>query len=428
MTPRRKDNKNRVLKEGEYQRENGTYEFKWTDSSGKRRSRYAKTLEELREKEANIQRDILDGINPESSSITLNDIYERWVGVKRGLKEVTFNKYKHDYAKYIKPSLGYRKIASIKVSDIKAFYNELYDVRRFTVGTIGTIHRILNQLLEFAADDDLIRRNPAKKAYKAFTVEAHEEAATRKTMTVEEQDLFEDFLEYSQKYNRWQPLFTVMLWTGIRAGELTALRWEDVDFEKNIITIDHNLVYVGDEQLKNSRTVITTPKTPNSIRTIPMVPKVKAALQREKKIQELLGEKCTVIIDGYTNFIFLTRGGGPKHVWGINDALKNIVVACNREVMAKWDEQSNTEANPPVMLPELSCHWLRHTFATRCCEARMDPKAIQSILGHADYETTMNIYVEATDHLKKNEINYLDNYYMNHPVDTVPGAKTRKKR
>jgi integrase len=147
--------------------------------------------------------------------------------------------------------LGYRKIASIKVSDIKAFYNELYDVRRFTVGTIGTIHRILNQLLEFAADDDLIRRNPAKKAYKAFTVEAHEEAATRKTMTVEEQDLFEDFLEYSQKYNRWQPLFTVMLWTGIRAGELTALRWEDVDFEKNIITIDHNLVYVGDEQLKN---------------------------------------------------------------------------------------------------------------------------------------------------------------------------------
>ena len=227
MTPRRKDNRNRVLKEGEYQRENGTYEFKWTDSSGKRRSRYAKTLEELREKEANIQRDIMEGISPESSSITLNDIYERWVGVKRGLKEVTFNKYKHDYAKYIKPSLGYRKIASIKVSDIKAFYNELYDVRRFTVGTIGTIHRILNQLLEFAADDDLIRRNPAKKAFKAFTSEAHEETATRKTMTVEEQELFEDFLEYSQKYNRWQPLVTVMLWTGLRAGELTALLGED---------------------------------------------------------------------------------------------------------------------------------------------------------------------------------------------------------
>ena len=156
-----------------------------------------------------------------------------------------------------------------------------------------------------------------------------------------------------------------------------------------------------------------------------MVPKVKAALQREKKIQELMGEKCTVKIDGYTNFIFLTRGGGPKHVWGINDALKNIVVACNREVMAKWDEQSNTESNPPVMLPELSCHWLRHTFATRCCEARMDPKAIQSILGHADYETTMNIYVEATDHLKKGEIRYLDNYYKKHPLDTVPSAEIR---
>lgn len=417
MPPKRKDEKKRVLKEGEYQRDNGTYEFKWRDANGKRHSRYAKTLDELREKETEVLRDILDGISPDANSATLNDVFDKWVTVKRGLKEVTFNKYKHDYAKYIKPRLGNRKVTNIKASDIRAFYNDLYDIRRFTVGTIGTIHRILHQLLEFAVDDDLIRKNPAKKALKTFTSEAQQEVSTRKSMTIEEQELFENFLESSQKYNRWQPLFIVMLWTGIRAGELTALRWDDVDFEKDIIRIDHNLVYVGDEQLKNNRTVITSPKTPSGIRTVPMIPKVKAALMREKKIQELMGEKCTAEIDGYTNFIFLTRGGGPKHVWGINDALKNIVTACNREVTIKWEEESSSTGDLPVTLPELTCHWLRHTFATRCCEARMDPKAIQSILGHADYETTMNIYVEATEQMKEAEIIYLDNYFKKHPLE-----------
>lgn len=426
MTPKRKDEKKRVLKEGEYQRDNGTYEFKWRDANGKRHSRYAKTLDELREKETEVLRDILDGISPDANSATLNDVFDKWVTVKRGLKEVTFNKYKHDYAKYIKPRLGNRKVTNIKASDIRAFYNDLYDIRRFTVGTIGTIHRILHQLLEFAVDDDLIRKNPAKKALKTFTSEAQQKVSTRKSMTIEEQELFENFLESSQKYNRWQPLFIVMLWTEIRAGELTALRWDDVDFEKDIIRIDHNLVYVGDEQLKNNRTVITSPKTPSGIRTVPMIPKVKAAIMREKKIQELMGEKCTAEIDGYTNFIFLTCGGGPKHVWGINDALKNIVTACNREVTIKWEEESSSTGDLPVTLPELTCHWLRHTFATRCCEARMDPKAIHSILGHADYETTMNIYVEATEQMKEAEIIYLDNYFKKHPLeegDTVADSE-----
>ena len=142
-----------------------------------------------------------------------------------------------------------------------------------------------------------------------------------------------------------------------------------------------------------------------------MLPNVRAALLREQKIQKLMGEKCTETIDGYTNFIFLTRNGGPKHVWGINDALSNIVKACNTEVMAKWDEESNGNGDPPVTLPDLTCHWLRHTFATRCCESRMDPKAIQGILGHADYETTMDVYVESTEQMKKAEVIYLEQYF-----------------
>jgi site-specific recombinase XerD len=79
--------------------------------------------------------------------------------------------------------------------------------------------------------------------------------------------------------------------------------------------------------------------------------------------------------------------------------------------MTEWEEESKAKDELLVTLPELSCHWLRHTFATRCCEARLDPKAIQSILGHADYETTMDIYVEATEKYKSQELIYLSDYF-----------------
>lgn len=87
---RRKDNKNRVLKEGEYQRSSGTYEFKWRDKRGGRHSISAVTLEELREKELDVLRDVLDGVRADKNNLTINDLYNSWVQLKRGLKNNTF--------------------------------------------------------------------------------------------------------------------------------------------------------------------------------------------------------------------------------------------------------------------------------------------------------------------------------------------------
>ena len=411
MADRRKDSKNRVLREGEYQRSNGSYEYKWRDKKGERHSIYAKTLEQLRGKELDAIRDAIDGISQKERSLTLNDLYDRWVNVKRGLKPVTFNKYKHDYARYIKPSLGGMVLSEIKQSDVRAFYNQLKEELHFAVGTVGTIHRILHQILELGVDDELIRKNPATKALKDFKNEAGTQNRNSKALTYEEQTLFEEFLKRSRQYSRWRPLFTVLLWTGLRVGEVTALRWCDLDFENNLIRIDHALSYTGDEKLQNNKSVISSPKTENGIREVPMLPIVKDAFLKERKMQELLGIKCNVVIDGYTDFVFLTRSGGPKHVWGINDALDNIVAACNKEEKEKWAEDGSPEDAPPVLLPPISCHWLRHTFATRCCEANVNPKALQSILGHADYQTTMGIYAEATLKLKQNELVHLNDYF-----------------
>ena len=94
---RRKDSRNRVLKEGEYQRKGGTYEFKWRDKRSERHTISAPTLEELREKELDVLRDVLDGVRVDKNNLTINHLYYSWVQLKRGLKDNTFSNYKYMY-------------------------------------------------------------------------------------------------------------------------------------------------------------------------------------------------------------------------------------------------------------------------------------------------------------------------------------------
>ena len=94
--PKRKDKTRVVLKTGEGQRTNGTYFFRWTDKRGERHSVYAKTLDELRYKEEQIEKDKKDGIKAEARFTTVNDLFELWIVLKRGLKNNTFENYKYN--------------------------------------------------------------------------------------------------------------------------------------------------------------------------------------------------------------------------------------------------------------------------------------------------------------------------------------------
>ena len=104
-------------------------------------------------------------------------------------------------------------------------------------------------------------------------------------------------------------------------------------------------------------------------------------------------------IDGYTNFVFLTDGGSVITASSVNRAIKLIIKAHNEAEEAKAEE----EGREAVMLPDFSAHILRHTFCTRLCENETNLKFIQSVMGHSDISTTMDIYADATDE-KKQEI------------------------
>ena len=163
---RRKDNKNRVLKEGEYQRSNGTFEYKWRDKRGKRHSVYAKTLDELREKEIDVLRDALDGIRADKNNLTINDLYFRWVQLKKGLKANTFHNYQYMYKQFVEPDFGEMHIVDLKRSDVRAFYNHLADAQHLKANTIDSIHTVLHQVLELGVEDEYLRYNPSDNALK----------------------------------------------------------------------------------------------------------------------------------------------------------------------------------------------------------------------------------------------------------------------
>lgn len=239
---RRKDNNNRVLKDGEYQRTNGSYEYKWRDKRGKRHSVYAKTLNELRKKESSLLKDSITGINC-NEKITIDDLFNKWKTLKRGLKDNTFQNYQYLYELFISESIGKITITNLKKTDIRLFYNHLADKRNLKISTIDNIHTVLHQILSIAVDDKYILTNPADNALKELKQARTNGKKGRRALTLEQQKIFENFLISNNKYKGWYPIFITMLWTGMRVGEITGLRWEDVDFDNNIIHINHTLVY-----------------------------------------------------------------------------------------------------------------------------------------------------------------------------------------
>ena len=159
LAEKRKDSKGRVLKDGESQRANGTYEYRYSDGHGKIRSVYGKTLEALCKKEEAIQRDMADGIDYTAGEITVSELVGRYMNLKRDLSESTRRGYGTVINRINESPFGEMKVRTVKLSDAKAFYISLHG-RGIKRNTIGIFHSVLHPSFEMAADDDMIRKNP----------------------------------------------------------------------------------------------------------------------------------------------------------------------------------------------------------------------------------------------------------------------------
>lgn len=403
---KRKDSKGRSLYFGEYQRPTGTYQYKYKDKKGIRQSISAESLDELRTLEEQIEKDVIDGINTSKQRQTVNDMYEVWKDVKRGLKANVRANYIYMYVTYVMDDIGKMKLRNLKKTDIRKFYNSLRDSGKLAVSTLDCVQTVLHQVLDLAVDDDIIRYNPADKALREL--KAEERKAGKKSvykkrheaLTLEEQKRLEDFLLHSPTYRHWYPIITLMMNTGMRVGEATSLRWEDVDFDKGFISVNHDMVSYTDEKTgKYTFKINDTTKTAAGMRTIPITKRVAKALKMQKKYMK--GMECKTTLNGYTDFIFLDRFGYVLREANINKALRERIFP---------EMNAEADAKGLIQVHRITCHGFRHTFCTNLCRSNVPIKTIMAIMGHEDIRTTMQIYAEATADMKKNAADKLEDY------------------
>ena len=338
-----------------------------------------------------------------------NESAKYWLSVLNGLKNrgvsdiliasvdglIGFVEAINMYNKYVSEKLGLKKISAIKYTDILKFYNSLITDLGFKPNSMEIIHTILHPIFTVAVRDGYIRTNPTDNVMSEIKKSHNWEKSKRHALTVQQQSAFMTFLAENDQYRNWLPLFKVFLGTGCRVGEIIGLRWEDCNFENNLISINHNLIYRQQNSGK-CEYHITTPKTKTGIRIIPMLSEVKDALLEEYEKQSKSGFNETVI-DGYSGFVFKNRFGTVFSPHSINRVIARIVSLHNE----KEAEKAQAENREPQLLPHFSVHNLRHTFCTRFCENETNIKIIQEIMGHADITTTMDIYNEATIDKKK---------------------------
>lgn len=398
MAISRKDDRGRALRKGEIQRSSDKrYMYSYTDPMGRRKFIYAKTLAELREKEDKLIRDQLDGLDLYvAGKATVNDTFDRYLSTKFKLRETTRSNYVYMYDKFVRDTFGKKKIAEIKFSDVLKFYLYLLNNEGLALSTLDNINTLLHPTFELAVRDEIIRKNPTDGAMKEVTKESDKTRGIRKALTIEQQRAFMGYIAEHPVYYHWWPTFTILLGTGLRIGEALGLRWEDLDFDNKLININHSLVYYPVGGSRTSEQHISKPKTEAGIRTVPMLDTVRDAFLMEREEQEENGFNQTVI-DGMSGFVFVNRDGGVPNPQTINRTIKRISHSYNCEEVIK----AKKERRDPIIIPDFSCHHLRHTFCTRLCEHENNLKVIQAIMGHRNIETTMDIYAEATERKKQ---------------------------
>lgn len=399
----RKDNRGRVLKEGEYQRSDGRYQFSYTDRIGKRRYMYANDLATLREKERKKAIDELNGIDTYLASITtLNQMFDKYLSTKAGLKNSTRASYVQMYDRYVRDEFGENLIKKIKYSDIKRFYCQLMKERGIGVRSVEYVHMMLSPAFEMAVRDDIILKNPAKGVLGDLKRALGYSTKKRHALTIDEQKIFLEFMDGHPVWGRYHSIFQVMVGTGLRVGELAGLRWEDVDFEKRSINVNHGIVSVKAADGKKEHIEVSDPKTDCSVRNVPITDRVLDAFKEEFRYAESRGfPNCE--IDGFTDFIFTKQNGTVYTSVRLDKALSDIVESYNKQEIGI----AEIEERDPVLLPKFSNHILRHTFCTRLCERDVNIKTIQTVMGHKNIKITMDIYAEVSNEKVQSDIEKL---------------------
>lgn len=263
MGPKRRDNKGRVLQLGEWQDESGRYRFKYTDTLGKRKTIYSWRLTEadkapdgrrndlpLRVKERKVQSLHLQGIS--GSELTVCELVERYISLKTGVKHNTMANYNFVLNVLKKEEFGYMHVDEVKLSHAKIFLIKLQrDGRCYS--SIHSIRGVVRPAFQMAVDDDLILKNPFN--FELGTVIVND-SKTRQALSQKDEEKFMNFVKEDPHFCQYYDAFFLLFKTGMRISEFCGLTVRDLDFENEVINVDHQL-----QRTRNMKYVIESTKT-----------------------------------------------------------------------------------------------------------------------------------------------------------------------
>ena len=400
LSQKRRDTKGRILRDNERQRTDGSYEFRYFGSDGKRHSVYSwclvatdkppagkRSKAPLRELEKQVQKDLLDGIYTAGGGLTVIEQVERYILTKTGVKPTTEAGYKTVLNVLRQTEFGGRRIDSIKLSDAKLFLIDMQKKDGKSFSTIHTVRGVLRPAFQMAVDDDLIRKNPFDWQLASVLVD---DSHTREAISRADERKFLSFVEEDPHFCEYYDAIFILLHTGLRISELCGLTLSDVDFQKKEILIDHQL------QRKQDGTLYAeTTKTESGVRTIPMAKEVYECFQRV--VTSRVPPQVEPMVDGYTGFVWLNKkarkGLRPMVAMDWEHIFKRIVTKYNSIYK--------------VQLPTITPHVCRHTFCSNMAKSGMNPKVLQYLMGHSDISITLNTYTHLGLEAAKEELNRL---------------------
>ena len=385
MSEKRRDNKNRILHDGEFQQSDGRYRFSYRDLRGERKCVYSWRLDKndptpkgkkrdlsLREKERQVEQDLFDEIIPEGGHYTVLSLCERYVSLKTGVRKSTRTGYKTVINILKKDSMGSRRIDTVKLSDAKAWLIKLQQVDGRSYSSIHTIRGVLRPAFRMALEDDLIRKNPFDFELSSVIVN---DSVTREAITREQERNLLKFIKEDRHFCRYYDAIYILLNTGLRISEFCGLTKSDINFKDMTIRVERQLQRGSDMQY-----IIEKPKTECGNRFVPMTTEVADCFKNIIKNRET--PKVEPMIDGVVGFLCLDKNDMP------------MVSLHWEKYMQHIREKYNSIYK--IQMPRVTPHVCRHTFCSKMAKSGMNPKTLQYIMGHSDISVTLNVYTHVS--------------------------------
>lgn len=310
-------------------------------------------------------------------SKNFSDWAASWLlSVKGTVKDNTYNlTYVNSVNNHIIPYFGKMDVRDIKQIHIQTFFNE--EGKRYSLETLKKIRMCLSGILDSAADNELIYRNPCRK----IKLAGKDDAAKR----VYTQDQVNMILDYA-KSHRFGLEITMLLTYGLRRGELLGIQWEDIDLKNQVLHIRHAVADVQDPDTKKMRVVVDDPKTAFSIRDLPLTDELTAAVRGlprtistgENKHKKKPGKKVN------PKFVFHNQKGDvcSPRTWSRR----------HYDVFMKEMHAFYLAQDPPVDIPVLTPHELRHTRTSLWVNGDKNLFAVAAALGWNDLKMLRERY------------------------------------